>query len=190
MSGSIDGKVLFYDLRSKTFDPLLEIDDCKDSVTHIDLNDHEILVSCLDKRVRLYDVRLGKMKCDYIGYPVTCSTLSKDDQCLLVSILDNSKTDFGRLLLIDKQSGEMLNEYKGHVNKEYVVESCMNNNSSEVISGSEDGIVYIWDVVEAKIKHRLKHINCKTVNSISYSPLEDKILTAQEKMVYLWDLKK
>lgn len=183
-SGSIDGKVRIWDVRSKTFEHLQEMDDFKDSVTHIDINDHQILVSCLDKRVRLYDVRFGNMKCDYIGYPVTCSSLSKDDQCLLISVLDN------RLLLIDKQSGEMLNEYKGHKNQVYQVESCMNNSSSEVISGSEDGFVYIWDVVEGKVKQRLKHMNERTVHSISYNPLEDKMLSVQEQFVYLWNLKK
>ncbi|CAF0952208.1 unnamed protein product [Brachionus calyciflorus] len=183
LSGSIDGKVRIWDLRSKSYEPLQEIDDFKDSVTHIDLNNHQILVSCLDKRVRLYDVRFGNMKCDYIGYPVTCSTLSKDDQCILVSLLDN------RILLIDKFTGEMLNEYKGHINKDYQVESCMNNSSSVVISGSEDGNVYLWDVVDGKIKQKLRHLNKRTVHSISYNPLEDKILSAQEQFIYLWDLK-
>jgi mitogen-activated protein kinase organizer 1 len=119
-----------------------------------------------------------------MGYPVTCSSLSKDDQCLLVSVLDN------RILLIDKQSGELLSEYKGHKNQVYQVESCMNNSSSEVISGSEDGYVYIWDVVEAKVKHKLSHSNERTVHSVSFNPLEDKLLSAQEKCIYLWNLKK
>ena len=68
---------------------------------------------------------------------MTCSTLSKDNQCTLVSTLSN------KLLLFDKQSGELLNEYQGHSNKTYQIENCMNNLSSEIYSGSEDGFIVI-----------------------------------------------
>lgn len=70
LSGSIDGRVRIWDLRSKSFDHVQELDDCKDSVTHLDLSasgHHQILVSCLDKCTRLYDLRQGRMQCDYIG---------------------------------------------------------------------------------------------------------------------------
>ena len=137
-------------------------------------------ISCLDKRVRLFDVRFGKLQCDYIGEQVTCSTLSKDDQCMLVSVLDN------RLMLFDKSSGELLSEYKGHVNKSYNVENCMNNTSSQIFSGSEDGFVYVWDLVDSKIKQKLQHGTGKTVHSLSYHPEEKKLLTAQEQFIYLW----
>ena len=180
ISGSIDGKVKLWDLRSRSFDHLQELDDFKDSVTHIDISTQQILVSCLDKRVRLYDVRFGRMFCDYMGEPATCASLSKDDQCILVSVLGN------RILLLDKMSGELLNEYKGHTNKQYQIESCLNNESSEIFSGSEDGYVYRWDLLEAKIKQRLKHDTDKTVHSISYHPDENKLLSAQERFVYLW----
>lgn len=70
VSGSIDGKVRLWDVRTRSYEHLQELDDCKDSVTYIDLNSQQILVSCLDKRVRLYDIRLGKMFCDYIGEQV------------------------------------------------------------------------------------------------------------------------
>lgn len=182
LSGSIDGKVRIWDLRSRSYEHLQEIDDCKDSVTHIDLNNHQILVSCLDKRVRLYDVRFGSLKCDYLGNQVTCATLSKDDQCILASVLDN------RLMLLDKHSGELLNEYKGHKNRIYQIQSCMNNESSEILSGSEDGHIYVWDVVDSKVKLKLKHSNEKTVHSISYHPEEKKVLSAQENYLYLWSL--
>jgi mitogen-activated protein kinase organizer 1 len=152
----------------------------KDSVTHIDLNDNQILVSCLDKHTRLYDVRAGKLQSDYIGDPVTCSTLSKDDQCILVSVLDN------KLLLFDKQTGELLNEYKGHRNKVYNLQNCMNQNCDVIMSGSEDGFVYAWNVLDSKVKFKLKHGNEKTVHSLSYHPEEKKLLSAQEQFIYLW----
>jgi mitogen-activated protein kinase organizer 1 len=87
---------------------------------------------------------------------------------------------------LDKLSGEMLNEYAGHVNRVYQLENCMNNACSQIFSGSEDGHVYMWDLVDAKVKQKLKHLNEKTVHSLSYHPEEDKLLSAQEQFVYLW----
>jgi mitogen-activated protein kinase organizer 1 len=184
LSGSIDGRVKIWDLRSRAFEPVQEIDDFKDSVTHIDISTQQILVSCLDKNVRLYDLRFGRMQCDFMGEQVTCATLSKDDQCVLVSLLAN------RLVLLDKLSGEMLNEYSGHVNRTYQVENCLDNSCSKIFSGSEDGFAYVWDLVEAKVKQRLMHdAGGKSVHSLSYHPELDKLLTAQEQFAYLWAVK-
>lgn len=180
ISGSIDGKVKIWDLRAKNFEPLMEIDDCKDSVTYLDLNSQQILVSCLDKTLRTYDIRFGKLITDYIGDPITCSRISKDDQCVLISILSS------RLLLFDKSTGELLNEYTGHVNKNYQLENCFNNATNRIYSGSEDGHVYVWDLIDAKIKQKLKHSNEKAVHSISFHPDASKLLTAQENCAYLW----
>jgi mitogen-activated protein kinase organizer 1 len=53
ISGSIDGSVKIWDLRARSYEPLQEIDDCKDSVSYIHMNQRQILVSCLDKQVKL-----------------------------------------------------------------------------------------------------------------------------------------
>ena len=180
ISGSIDGKCKLWDVRSRAYEHVQELDDCRDSVTHIDISKHQLLVSCLDKRVRVYDLRFGKMTSDYVGEQVTCSTFSGDEQCVLVSVLRSA------LLLMDRASGEMLNEFSGHVNRTYAIANCMNRESSEVITGSEDGNVYIYDLVEATCKQKLPHANDKTVHSLSYHPAEARLLSAQEQSVYLW----
>lgn len=107
--------------------------------------------------------------------------MSKDDQCILVSVLDN------RLFLFDKISGELLSEYKGHSNKNYHIENCMNLGCSEILSGSEDGNVYCWNVIDSSIKFKLKHGTEKAVHSLSYHPDKKCLLTAQEQYIYLWE---
>ena len=74
----------------------------------------------------------------------TCVNFTKDGQCTLVSSLDN------RIRLLDKDTGELLGEYAGHQNSRYRVDSCMNNDDSHVVSGSEDGKIYFWDLVEVR----------------------------------------
>jgi len=148
ISGSIDGKVKFWDVRSRSYEHLQEIDDCKDSVTCIDVNQQQLLV-----------------------------------QCILVSVLDN------RLMLFDKVSGELLSEYCGHVNKVYHIENCMNQGCSEILSGSEDGYVYAWNVVDSSIKYKLKHGSDRPVHSLNFHPDLNRLITAQEQFVYLWEEK-
>ena len=74
--------------------------------------------------------------------PVTSVQLSNDKNCLLVSTLDNT------LRLLDKETGECLMEYKGHQNNEYRLIGAFSNTDAHVFSGSEDGYVYSWDLVE------------------------------------------
>ena len=93
-----------------------------------------------------------------------------------------------RIYLFEKSSGEMLNEYTGHFNKIYNLEACMNNTCSLIYSGSEDGFVYEWDLVDARVRNKLKHENYRAVQSIDYHPSQEKLLSAQENYVYYWSL--
>ena len=68
-----------------------------------------ILLKCIcrsvDGKVRNYDIRMGSMVVDSLDEPVTSVMLSQDSQCILVSTLDNC------IRLLDKETGELLNEY-------------------------------------------------------------------------------
>ena len=53
-----------------TFAPLILIqvlDEAKDSVTCIQVSDHEVLTGSADGRIRRYDLRVGKLYADLIG---------------------------------------------------------------------------------------------------------------------------
>ena len=77
--------------------------------------------------------------------PVGSIALSNDGNCVLASCLCG---DAGRLTLLEKASGEVLNSYVGHVNVSYHVGSCFTNTDAYVASGSEDGRIVFWDLVE------------------------------------------
>lgn len=40
--------------------------------------------------------------------------------------------------------------YKGHVNNDYKVDSCLTQDDAHVVSGSEDGRICFWDLVEVQ----------------------------------------
>ena len=105
-------------------------------MTSLDVSAHEILVGSGDGRARLYDLRAGSLLTDTLGGSVSSVKFTRDGQCILASCVG------GSLKLMDKTNGEMLSEFKGHVNKDYKLDSCLDHTDQLVISGSEDSKVY------------------------------------------------
>lgn len=80
-----------------------------------------------------------------IPEPITSVSFSKDGNCILASSLDDT------VRLMDRANGGLLNAYKGHVNNKYKIRSCLSNSDAHVIAGSEDGKIYIWDLIEVRL---------------------------------------
>ena len=174
LSGSVDGSVKAWDLKSKSWEPIQTFDDAKDAISSMCVSDYEIITASLDGQVRRYDLRKGQLCADNLRSKIkrrfhalinpimiTASIgnviLSNDKQSLLVNCI-NSKVK-----LIDKGTGEILAEYvtqrlkithyffqsfKGHKNGKYRVEGGFIDNDAYVVSGSEDGFVHVWDLIE------------------------------------------
>ena len=88
-------------------DPIQSLTDFTDSVTAIALSRSEISVSCVDGRVRTYDLRMGRMHIDEFYDPVTFLRLSHDQRCALSTCLN------GVLRLTEVASGKVLQSYSG-----------------------------------------------------------------------------
>ncbi|KAG0022412.1 hypothetical protein BGZ80_000306 [Entomortierella chlamydospora] len=78
---------------------------------------------------------------------------------------------------MDRADGGLLNAYKGHKNSQYKIRSCLSNTDAHVISGSEDGKIYIWDLMEGKVIHEIE-AHSKIVSSVAYHPTEEKMCSA------------
>jgi len=180
ISGSMDNSVRMWDLRSRKYEALQVLDDAKDGIMSIAVNDNEILTSSLDCYTRIYDIRNGKLVSNCIGESVTCASFSGDSQCLLVS------TTSSKLFLMDKDSGELLSEYTGHTSKDYRVESCFTASDTHILSGSEDGYIYCWDLINGTLKNKLEHPGSQVVHSLSPHPTEPLVLSATLGQVWLW----
>ena len=68
---------------------------------------------------------------------------------MLVSTLDST------IRLMDKGNGQLLQSYKGHKNTEYRIRSRLGLADSVILSGSEDGLLYAWDLLEGKVVEKL-----------------------------------
>lgn len=96
---------------------------------------------------------------------ITSVQQTKDGNAVLVSTLDST------IRLLDKGNGQMLQCYKGHKNSEYRIRSCLGMADSVVISGSEDGKLYAWDLLEGNVigkldAHEGKVASAVTCNSV------------------------
>jgi mitogen-activated protein kinase organizer 1 len=98
-----------------------------DSVTSLTVAGHRISGGSVDGTVRTIDIRAGRMQTDDLGHPVLCVRKSHDDNCLLAGMLG------GRLALLDRASGEVLAEYRGHVNDAAKVDSCLTYGDAHVV---------------------------------------------------------
>ena len=81
--------------------------------------------------------------------PLTDIKVTNDKRCISLSCMD------GKVRLIDRVSGDLLNAYTGHVHQNYKIEHCLSHDEKYVISGSEDAHIYFWDMVDGKIIHKL-----------------------------------
>jgi mitogen-activated protein kinase organizer 1 len=97
-------------------------------------------------------------------------SLSQDQNCLLLSGVDNT------VKLFDRSNGELLNEYAGLKCREFPIQSCLTNDDAFVLSGSEDGSIHFWSLVEAKLVHSLKG-HQGPVNCVAYHPSQAMLVS-------------
>ena len=51
-----------------------------------------------------------------------------------------------RIRLLSINDGKIICKYKGYLNENSMIKSCIDYNYDIIISGSEDGFVYVWDI--------------------------------------------
>ncbi|KAI9667060.1 MAG: hypothetical protein M1831_001237 [Alyxoria varia] len=141
VSGSYDSSVRLWDTKSQSSKPIMVLDEAKDSVTTVDVSEHEVMTGSVDGRLRVYDLRMGMAYVDVIGH--SC----------LVSTLDS------KLRLMDKSNGKLLQSYEdpSFTNDKYRIRSSPGGRDTFIVSGSEDGYVYAWDVVSGERIKRVRH---------------------------------
>lgn len=88
---------------------------------------------------------------------------SRDGNAVLVSTLDST------IRLMDKGNGNLLQCYKGHTNTDYRIRSCLGLADAAVISGSEDGCIYAWDLLEGKVIQKLKAHDRKVASAVTFN---------------------
>lgn len=69
-TGAKDNLVMCWDIRTRKLEPIQTMNEAKDCITRIIVNEFEITVSSLDGCIRRYDLRKGELTCDNVGEPI------------------------------------------------------------------------------------------------------------------------
>ncbi|MCJ1320913.1 hypothetical protein MMC15_006254 [Xylographa vitiligo] len=163
VSGSFDATVRVWDAKSAATKPVQVFEDARDSVSSVAVVGWEIVAGSVDGKVRLYDVRMGVVYTDVVGYPVTSVCVTADGAAVLVSTLDST------VRLMDRANGQLLQAYRAHENKEYRVRSCLGLNDAVVVSGSEDGYLCAWDLLEGKVVEKMRAHEGKVASAVAWN---------------------
>lgn len=154
VSGSFDASVRIWDTKSQAMKPIQVLHEAGDSVQAVLVSKArpaEIVTGSVDGRVRVYDIRMGRITTDVLGQPVTSLGATMDGEGLLVGTLE------GKIRLMDRGNGGCLMTYEGAQGGEYRIRSCFGGKERWVISGSEaDGEVVAWDTMMGKVVGRIK----------------------------------
>ncbi|KAK7053416.1 hypothetical protein VNI00_004042 [Paramarasmius palmivorus] len=144
-SGSYDATVRLWDLRAQSRHPIQVLEEARDSVQTLHVGSTTITTGSVDGHVRTYDLRKGELRSDYIGHPVSAVVPTQDSQTMLVTTLDS------HIRLMDMATGKMLNDFTGHKNDSYRCRACFGHGEASVICGDEGGMVWAWDLLDAKL---------------------------------------
>ena len=138
-------------------------------------NDHQIIAGSVDGTVRTFDIRQGEVHVDTFKDSVTCVSLSRDTKCVLTSTLGN------RVHLYEASNGKDLNTYTGHVSSKFKIASCLSNTEAHVLSGSENGSIYIWGLVDGKLEQKLtpsrSSVSHRAICGLDYHPTKKCLLS-------------
>lgn len=179
-----------WDLRSKRMQPVQTLEETGDTVTSVDVTSYEILVGSADAKVRRYDLRNGFLVTDLVGQnPVTSVAVSADSASVLVNLCQGEP-----LRLFDKSSGELLQEFQGHSHPSNIrIDAVLDDGNQNVLCGSEDGFVYVWDLLEAGVKSKLAHSQDGarvSVTSLSHHHEQPRLVTAARADLFFWEKQK
>jgi len=182
VSGSYDSTVRFWDIRAFGNNEIQVCKNFKDSVSKVIVDSEKVVTGSMDGCLRTFDVRMGEITVDDLSQPIHSIDISHDKRCVIASCTDN------KIRMIERGTGEQLNEYTGHKSENYSVDCKFIWDDSQIISGSEDAVIYIYDVLQGKAVLRLKN-HLRTVSTIDLSPLKNAFISGSfDGTVTFWSL--
>ncbi len=88
---------------------------------------------------------------------------------MLVSSLDSA------IRLLDKSNGGLLTTFKGHQNEDYRIPSVFGEKDQYIVSGSENGRIYMWDVMTGSVLREVRAHSDRVVSGVAFHPSKSQM---------------
>ncbi|KAH3687349.1 hypothetical protein WICPIJ_001693, partial [Wickerhamomyces pijperi] len=125
-----------------------------------------LICATYSREMEVYDLLTGvKVNTIAVGEKITSITASySQPNTVLVNVTPNE------VQLWDWVQGVLLTKYVGHNQKKYIVRSCFGYDETLVLSGSEDGRVFLWNKEYASLIGCYKAHKTGNTNSVAWCP--------------------
>ena len=190
LSAGADNMLALWDIRSSK--QIFKILAHPEPITSIDISSDSSLISSssYDCYVRLWDMMKGQclktMMADAGSKdPISFCRMSPSSEHLLFGNMNST-------LGLYNYNNDLLKEYKGHQNESYQIDAKFIKNKKTgkpmILSGSEDGYLYGWDLNSQRLQIKLPIINQEEItNSQDGSIREQKSYSTIFQMDYAPD---
>lgn len=91
------------------------------------------------------------------------------------------------IYLQEKRTGNKLKEYKGHTAKDFSIDVAFNVRDSHILTGSEDGGLYIYNILNSEYEQRLP-CHSKPLSALAVHEQGGIVTAGHEGLVYWWKL--
>lgn len=137
---------------------------------------HRLIVFDVQTKQTVWSTRLeGEM---------TSVKVSKDSQFALINHAPEV------LYLYDLKSGRLVNKYVGQQQGQHIIRSCFGGaNETFIVSGSEDGNVYVWHRESGTLLEVLPGHGQGSVNSVAWHPHNDRLFAScsDDHTIRIWE---
>jgi serine/threonine protein kinase len=144
---------------------------------------NQILVTAgADHVLRFWSLSTGSLLKSLPGRPHTITTLgmSRDSKLLVSGSSD------GTVQMWDMGSGELLREFNRQSTA--VTAVAISADAQTITSGSKDGTLRLWNLQTGTLLQTLTVPN-KVVTAIAYSSTPDRLVSAGDRQLQVWDLR-
>jgi len=146
-----DTSVRAYDLRAAgAWRPIWEAQDAHDAILALALTPGRVHTASVDGALRTYDMRMGELRTDVLGEPITSLSPTHDGTAILASTLDATHR------LIDMADGTQLQKYMGHMNQSFRCHSSLASDEAVVLAGDENGTLFAWDTLTGRCRFHVR----------------------------------
>ncbi|KAI0807887.1 WD40 repeat-like protein [Fomes fomentarius] len=146
--------------------------------------------SSSETRIMIYDLSTKQPESSIrLEGELTSVKISADSQYALINRASENGPQ-AEIQLLDLTTEQIVRKYSGHNQSKHVIRSCFGGvEGNFIVSGSEDGNVYIWHRDTGALLEVLSGHGEGSVNSVAWNPVNERMFAScsDDKTIRIWE---